>query len=94
MISWHRTTMKVDGNAAPIMVYYTNDRDWRDWTIDRIPCSNGSRTYWYEYQLKYNGTPVGLRQYKLRDAKQYIEREGRNGPDKTQLARGATGSGQ
>jgi hypothetical protein len=76
MIRWHRRTYR-DDQGVPILSYYTEDRDWRAWSIDRKPCDNGSRTYWYEYQPVYRGEPMGLRQFRLRDAKAFVMREGR-----------------
>lgn len=72
-IKWHRTRMQVDG--VPLLVYTTDDKDWRAWSIDRIPTSNGSRTDWYEYQPKYHGEARGKRYTRLQDAQAFIERQ-------------------
>ena len=74
MIRWRRTTMKVDGWSAPLLVYTTEEKDWAAWSIDRIPQSNGSRTCWYDYQPKYHGAERGPRRHTLRDAKRFVER--------------------
>jgi hypothetical protein len=74
-IKWHRMTVRQNG--VPILVYYTNEKDWAAWSIDRLPTSNGSRTFWYVYQVMKNGSPIGLKQATLRDAKRLVERTGR-----------------
>jgi hypothetical protein len=75
-IKWHRKEIR-NAYGVPIMVYVTDEKDWRQWSIDREPTSNGSRTDWYEYQPNYNGEPMGRRHLRLRDAKEYVERQGR-----------------
>lgn len=76
MIRWHRRTEPAGGRGgAPVMIYYTDDRDWKDWTIRRIPVSNGSRTYWSEYQPEHRGESRGPQTLLLRDAKRFVERQ-------------------
>lgn len=75
-IRWHRGEYRNE-YGVPIMIYYTDDRDWSMWSIDREPASNGSRTDWYEYQVVYRGQDLGPRHLRLRDAKEFVEREGR-----------------
>jgi hypothetical protein len=77
MIKWHRTTIRNE-YGVPIMTYYTDEKDWARWTIDRLPRTNGSRTTWYVYQVKYHGADSGLPQATLRNAKKHVERTGRN----------------
>lgn len=76
MIQWHRQTIR-DEYGVPILVYCTEEEDWRAYSIDRIPCSNGSRTSWYEYRVIYKGEAMYPMHYRLRDAKEYVERAGR-----------------
>jgi hypothetical protein len=76
MITWHRTTIQ-NTLGVPVLVYYTDERDWAAWSIDREPTSNGSRTNWYEYQVKYHGEKSGARHRTLHNAKRHVERTGR-----------------
>lgn len=74
-IRWHRRQMR-DDQGVPYTMYYTDDQDWGFWTIDQKRCSNGSRTYWSEWQPVYRGEPAGPQQFRLRDAKAFVESEG------------------
>jgi hypothetical protein len=74
-IRWHRREFR-DDQSVPYTSYYSDDRDWAAWSIDQKRCSNGSRTYWSEWQPMYRGEPTGDRQLRLRDAKRFVEREG------------------
>jgi hypothetical protein len=80
-MKWHRTTIQDDGQHGtgriPILVYTPGEADWAAWSIDRVPASNGSRTRWYVYQVRYNGERMGLSHPTLREAKEFVERTGR-----------------
>ena len=76
-IQWHRNEYRNEW-GVPIMFYYTEERDWSLWTIDRLPTSNGSRTDWYEYQPVYRGDAMGMPYDRLRDAKAFVERNGQS----------------
>lgn len=66
-----------DDQGVPYACYYTDDTDWAAWWINQVRCSNGSRTYWSEWQPMYMGDPMGDRKLRLREAKTFVEREGK-----------------
>lgn len=61
----------------PVLFYYTEDPDLCSWSIDRYARRNATGTYWYEFQVRYEGESIGRLHLKLRDAKKYVEREAR-----------------
>ncbi len=73
-IRWRRMEMR-DGQGVPYTSYYTDDKDWRAWSIDQSRQSNGSRTFWSEWQPRYHGEKMGARYLRLRDAKAFVKGE-------------------
>lgn len=74
-MKWYRVWYCRDGDPPSVksLMYAPDDSEWAAWTIDRIGRSNGSRTYWYEYQAVYKGEQVGPTHGKLSEAKSYVE---------------------
>jgi hypothetical protein len=73
MIKWRRTTIEVDG--SPRLVYLADEKDWAQWSIDRVPVDGTKRTF--IYHVKYSGEKIGPSQSRLDMAKRLVERQGR-----------------
>lgn len=72
VITWHRRPA-VCGDV-PAHEYWTETPGWEAWTVLAVPCSNGSRTHWPEFQVRHAGRDIGMRHLKLRHAKILVAR--------------------